>query len=819
MWGVGGPPRVGRVLCGTLMLSVSALVLSGRVLAQDDAPFPSIAQQRLIAFSIPAQALSDALASFGRQSGMQVSIDGETARGVVSPGVSGTMTAEQALTRLLAGTGITYRLTGGNTALLQRVSAVPGALQLDPVQVQGAVVPPQAMIDNIPPPYAGGQVATGGQLGLLGNRDVMDTPFNQTNFTAKKVQDQQAKTVREVMADNPSVRTWAPDGGVGPDQITIRGFNVLAMSTAYGGLFGMLPTYSLMPEMAERIEVLNGPSAMLNGMPPGSSIGGTVNVVPKRAPEQELTQITASYASGTQFGGHADVARRFGENKQFGVRFNGVLRGGETAVQNNTDLRGLAVLGLDFRGERVRLSADLGYQSQAITGVVPYIGLAANVPLPWAPNARTNQGQSWGNSLRKDLFGVVRGEVDITEKITAYAAFGAHDNRATYLAPGNVIINNFAGAATSTLTNFSQYYTYLTAEAGVRALVETGPIGHEFAVTATTLDQTFGTGIVQGTPFATNIYSPNAVAPIYVPTPAANKSGVTTLSGVAFADTLSAANKRIQLTVGARLQQVKSANFNVTTGAQTSSYDQSALSPSVALIFKPWQNVTIYGNFIQGLQPGTVVGSTFANAGEVFAPYKSTQFEAGVKIDWGRVTTTASLFQITQPSTVTNVATNTLMLDGERRNQGLEINVFGEPMEGVRLLGGVMFLNALLTKTQGGANDGWTAPFAPGFTLNLGGEWDVPMLRGLTLNGRVVYTGSQYIDTTLPRRSLPAWTRLDLGVRYTFDNLHSPTGKPVALRFNVDNVLDANYWSGGDNINTMNLGAPRTFRLALTTDF
>ncbi len=817
MWGVGGPARARGVLCG--VLTMTAIALPDRASAQVEASPLQVAQQRQIAFAIPPQALTDALASFGRQSGMQVSVDGDLARGVSSPGVNGTMTAEQALARLLAGTGITYRLTGSNTALLQRLSAVPGALQLDPVQVQGAHVPAQAMIDNIPPPYAGGQVATGGQLGLLGNRDVMNTPFNQTNFTAKKVQDQQAKTIREVMVDNPSVRTWAPDGGVGPDQITIRGFNVLAMSTSYGGLYGMLPVNSLMPELAERIEVLNGPSAMLNGMPPGNSIGGTVNVVPKRAPDQDLTQITANYATGTQFGGHADIARRFGDDKQFGVRFNGVFRGGETAVQNNTDQRALAVLGLDFRGERVRLSADLGYQNQYITGVVPYLGVSPNIPLPWAPNARTNQGQSWSNTLRKDLFGVVRGEFDITEKITAYATFGAHDNRTTYLAPANVIINNFNGTATSTPTAFSQYYTFLSAEAGVRALADTGPIGHEIAVTATTLDQTFGTGVVLGTPFATNIYNPTAVAPVYVPMPASNKTGVTTLSSLAFADTLSAANKRIQLTVGARLQQVKSANFNIVTGAQTSNYDQSALSPSVALIFKPWENVTLYGNFIQGLQPGTVVGSTFANAGDVFPPYKSTQFEAGVKVDWGRFTTTASLFQITQPSTITDVATNTLTLNGERRNQGLEINVFGEPIEGVRLLGGVMFLNALLMRTQGGATDGWTAPFVPNFTLNLGGEWDLPMVRGLTLSGRVVYTGSQYIDTTLPRRSLPDWTRFDLGVRYTFDNVHSPTGKPIALRFNVDNVLDANYWSGGDNVNTMNLGAPRTFRLSLTTDF
>ena len=66
--------------------------------------------------------------------------------------------------------------------------------------------------------------------------------------------------------------------------------------------------------------------------------------------------------------------------------------------------------------------------------------------------------------------------------------------------------------------------------------------------------------------------------------------------------------------------------------------------------------------------------------------------------------------------------------------------------------------------------------------------------------------------------SLPEWTRLDLGLRYAFDNL-GPTGKPVVLRFNVENVFDNDYWAGGSAASNLVLGNPRTFRLALTSDF
>jgi iron complex outermembrane receptor protein len=254
------------------------------------------------------------------------------------------------------------------------------------------------------------------------------------------------------------------------------------------------------------------------------------------------------------------------------------------------------------------------------------------------------------------------------------------------------------------------------------------------------------------------------------------------------------------------------------SGAATDGYDQSAFSPSVAVVVKPLENVTVYGNWIQGLQPGTVVPQPFANAGDIFPPYKSTQFEAGVKVDWGKLSTTASVFQISQPSILTDVVSNTQFLGGEQVNQGLELNFFGELMPGARVLGGAMFLNAVLAKTQGGLTDGWTAPFSPGVQLNLGGEWDLPFVPGLTLTGRAIYTGSQYIDTLSPRRSLPEWTRFDVGARYAFEN-PGAKGKQLAARFNVDNVFDSNYWAGGVANWGLFLGAPRTFRLSLTADF
>ncbi len=85
------------------------------------------------------------------------------------------------------------------------------------------VVPSTGTIGTVPPAYAGGQVASGGSLGLLGNRGVMNTPFNQTSYTAELIQNQQARTIRDVLANDPSVRVIQAAGG-GADSLFIRGF-------------------------------------------------------------------------------------------------------------------------------------------------------------------------------------------------------------------------------------------------------------------------------------------------------------------------------------------------------------------------------------------------------------------------------------------------------------------------------------------------------------------------------------------------------------------------------------------------------------------
>lgn len=763
---------------------------------------------------IPAGPLANGLNRLANTAGIRLFYDSALTNGLSTPGLRGRFGGAEALSKLLTGTGLTFRQTGPDAYTIERAPEAAGsAIQLGPVRVEGAgttaaTVPAQAETGNLPPPMAGGQIARGARFGILGNRDIMDTPFNLLGYTAKKIQDQNALLISDVLIDHPSVQIMGSRSGQNVDLYTIRGF--FSSGVTYAGLSRVIGSDNVMAEMAERIEVLTGPSVMLNGL---LGVGGSVNVVPKRAGDERLARFTATYGSSANVGGHIDIGQRFGDEKQFGVRFNGVYRDGETAVDDVEDRRGLAVAALDYRGESLRLSADLGYQKQDLRGVIPQIFNGAGIPVIAAPDADRNPGQPWGFKKNEDWFAILRAEYDITTDITAFVAWGYHDWDRLFLDPGNQTITAANGNSTARarLTDFGER-TH-SADAGVRGTLVTGSIEHEFTVSGSYNEVESLSGVSNGPTYATNIYNPATIARPNLARPGRPKS-VQTLESIVVADTISFLERRIQLTLGAREQRVKLATYDLATGARTSGYNERKLSPSVALVVKPASNVSLYGNIIQGLDIGEVVAPTFANAGAIFPPYKTTQYELGVKVDWGNWVTTASLFQIAQPSVLTDVATNSRVLDGKQRNRGLELNILGEPIEGFRLIGGAMFIDAELTRTQGGLANGFTAPNTPRYQFRLSGEWDPAFLSGLTLTARLLHSGKQYLDTLTPRRSISDWTRIDLGARYSFEDADSPTGKPIVLRLNVENVAGRDYWMA-----PFKVASPRTFLLSASFDF
>lgn len=209
-------------------------------------------------------------------------------------------------------------------------------------------------------------------------------------------------------------------------------------------------------------------------------------------------------------------------------------------------------------------------------------------------------------------------------------------------------INNANGNLVESPSIFPTGSSAKSQEAGIRGRAETGPVRHALSLVGTHFSIDVNSLYTNVLNIASNLYRPTFVARPNVAIPAPPKVSATELTSVALADVLSAMNDRIQLIVGARYQRIQVTNFSPTTGAVTFYNDQAALSPAVGFIVKPWTNVSLYGNYMQGLQQGPTAPVGTSNAGQTFAPVKSQQFELGGKIDFGRFATTLSAFQIEQ---------------------------------------------------------------------------------------------------------------------------------------------------------------------------
>ena len=666
----------------------------------------------------------------------------------------------------------------------------------------------------LPETLAGGQVARGARLGMLGNKDVMDTPFSVTSYTAKTLADLQTVTVADALERDPSVRSTGQTGGI-VDSFFIRGFPIGEGNLgelAFDGVYGVAPNYRVFTDYAERVEVLKGPGALMYGISPNSGVGGVINIVPKRPLDEDLTRFTGSYASDSQVGGHLDLSRRFGSENQFGVRFNGNLQGGDTAVDDQHRDLGVGAIALDYRGERLRLNLDYISQKESWEGASRPFTIAPGVDVPSAPNGRTNLPQDWGWSDTKEQSALLGGEYDLTDNVTVFAHAGGGRSDVKRLSDQVPRILNDAGDT----SNIPGYYKFnvdrSTADVGLRGVFATGPVTHTTTLMATRYQDELSRGITNGTAILSNIYHPVDVPQQYLSSPKVQRVSESELSGVALTDTLSMLDDRFQLTLGVRRQDIESRNYNA-AGAVSSKYSDNATTPLVGVVVKPWQDVSLYYNYVEGLSKGDIAPGTASNAGETFAPYESKQHEIGVKYEHGTFMTTLALFQIEKPSGEIG-AGNVFSVQAEQRNRGVELSMYGEVAKGTRLMGGVTVLDGELTDSATAANRGNKPVGVPDVQANLWAEWDTPWLEGFTFTSGAIYTDRQYVNQANTQQ-LDAWTRFDAGARYAT----KIEGRPTTFRATVQNVFDREYWSGVASYGAFSPGYPRTLQLSATVDF
>jgi len=160
---------------------------------EDDALTPYV-------FNIPAGPLGDVLEAFKKVTGIDFKVDKPEIMDLGSAGVTGTFTAEQALQKILEGTGIGYSFTDP-----RNVSIV--------LRAQGAVV-------NVTD--SGERVISS----LKQTAALRDIPQSISVISKDTIEKQGATTLRDVLNNVPGITITAGEGGApAGDNLTIRGFS------------------------------------------------------------------------------------------------------------------------------------------------------------------------------------------------------------------------------------------------------------------------------------------------------------------------------------------------------------------------------------------------------------------------------------------------------------------------------------------------------------------------------------------------------------------------------------------------------------------
>jgi iron complex outermembrane receptor protein len=692
----------------------------------------------------------------------------------------------------------------------------------------------KANSNTLPETFAGGQVARGGQMGVLGNQDMMNVPFTMTSYTSKLIEDQQAEDVGDVLLNDPSVRQSFGFGNQA-QVFVIRGLPLSGDDISYNGLYGVLPRQILSTDAIERVEVFKGPNAFINGVSPtGSGLGGAVNLQPKRAGDTPTRRYTQDISTDGRVGEHLDLGQRFGEGNRFGARVNLSQREGETAVNDQDQRTKLFVAGLDYRGDNFRVSSDFGYQKQRVNHLRNTVQLGSATRIPTAPDASHNYGQEWTYTETEDTFGMMRGDWDLNDSWTAYLAGGVKHTRETGVYGTPTLVGN-TGTATLGGSEIPHNEDNTSFSTGLNGRLQTGSISHQIAIGASTIwtEQENAYTFYSSAAGNTNIYNTGKL-----PKPTngyltggdmgdPGVTGKTRNRSFAISDTLGLFDDSLLLTYGIRRQQLRVENylydgstFNgvanpANDGSRSTIYDEAITTPVYGIVYKPTDIISIYANRIEGLAKGPVASGTgITNLGEAFPPGRSKQLEAGIKLDMQTFGANLGVFRIERPTDgYVDSAARLYVRDGEQVNKGIELSVFGEPIEGLRLMAGGTRMSSELKKTSGGTADGNHAIGVPTFQLNASVDWDIPGLEGAALNARMLRTGGQYADQA-NNLSLPSWNRFDAGARYKL----KVDQKDLTLRVNVENISDKNYWASA-NGGYLTQGEPRLVKFSGTVDF
>ncbi|WAC25732.1 TonB-dependent siderophore receptor [Ancylobacter sp. SL191] len=784
------------LLLGLVASGVLTVGMSGGASAQGQtatAPAPA-----RLAFDIPAQDLNGAILSFAQKAGVRVFFDTQRLGGRRSSAVQGSFSTNEALDRLLKGTGLTYRFTAPNRVTIVDPTANTAAngttvgVELDTIDVQadgnGTV----------------GYVATASTAGTKTDTPLIETPQSVTVVTRQELDDRNVQTLTEAVAYTPGVRTQ--QSGYDPrfDSFSVRGFDV-----TYNGIYrdglrlpgANMSIFKVEPYGVDSITVLRGPSSALYGL---GSPGGLVDITSKRPTEEAFGEVEVQGGNYDWWQGQFDIGGPIDKNGEWLYRLTGVLRdaGSPNVYGGGTNDMTFIAPALTWKpSDDTRITFLGEYQKSETPSSMPYYG--------WTGTSGEQFSKNFGdyNSLNQEQWRIgylAEHDIDNVFTVRQNLRYGSTNTGVRYT--GQTGLDTTTNVASRYSAYVQDYLDSFVVDNQLEANFATGAVGHKLLIGVDYSYLALSGGIGYGVASDYDLNTNQPLGPIEDPELTAssyrqrqNQVGVYVQEQAEF--------DRFILTLSGRQDWVDTDALDLINDTEQN-IDDSEFTYRAGLTYVFDNGIAPYVSYSTSFAPNLGVDIN----GDAFSPTTAKQIEGGVKYQPVGFDGffAASVFQINQNNGLVTDDENPLyqVQTGEVRARGFELEAVANLGAGLKVRGAYTYLD--MENVSGTAETiGLTPSGQPENSFSFWADYQFQpgtKLVGLGVGAGVRYVGATWGDS-LNTFENDAYTLVDAKLSYDFSYL-DPKLKGWSFQVNAQNLLDEEYTTC--DVGYCYLGAPRT---------
>lgn len=760
-------------------------------------------------FSLKKQTLEESIKQIAQKSNMPYVADGKLLKGKSSKDINNVVGVQNALNKVLEGSGLKAVIKNQTILIVEKEKEIS---KLQKKNKSGNDLGEVNILAN----ENDGSVETGylvkelKQVGPWGAKSLQDTPYSMSVMSSDLIENILASEVDQLYRKNPIVDTAESMGYWGAPTASIRGF--AARNQAIDGMsISADPAGNL--EEVERVEIMNGLTGFMYG---SGNVGGLVNYVLKRPTYKRLTNLTVGNYGGDSYFSHLDVGNKIDDEGKFAFRINASYQDGGTIYDHQNIEKSLISGVLDWNiTDNLLLQFDASHREYTVEG----LNLGIDIESSYYPSAKifdidSINAPSWGYSeTDSDRYGV-KLTYNINENFTLRSRYLHKIDDLKFTAPYTNFEDNgwdvwtYAMAPREIISDAG--YLYLDSS------FETGDIQHKLTMGASgdfnenkwnSVNANYDWGDSSGLTYDELLNYPKTDSPS---TGFKYKKSESDNINIIIGDDITF-NEHWSALIGFNYTKMKTKNYN-TDGSISSEYDKSELTPTLSFVYKPFEDLTTYVSYMEGLEAGSVVASRYSNAGEVLEPLTSKQYEIGAKYSFNEnLLLSSALFRIEKPNEFSDEAVPQpkYVQDGEEVHQGLELTLTGKVTDNLTLMLGGTIMDLSIEDASSKELEGKKPTNAASKMAKVYAEYTLPSFNALTFTAGAYYVGKKYANTD-NSFYIPSSTTFDAGLRYkTKIDKYKTT-----FNLNVTNLTDKKYWSSVDY-----LGAPRAIMYSMKMEF